>query len=215
MLIAVTGCGESPSSSPAATEPDVAGCPADSEAVLNASALADVDLDGDGKAETVRQIAADAGPCANTLVTTVANKQVWAKGDALPTTKARAVTIGDLDYLLTQSTHPRGGFQTRLLGYAEGKFTELTLDGQPVFPFVATDTNTGFLSAACDGPDLQVTTALVTNHMRWDVWRETLAINGTAVASKEREKLASGLRAGQVAKRYPDLGKHTILTNCG
>ena len=113
---------------------------------------AEVDLDGDGSPDKLLLTRDDAA-CPGVLFTTVKDRRYSAKvrdPAGLDLTSATRVSLpgreGDL--LALRAEHPRGGFQVQVYAF-DDSLGEVTADGQPVVPFVATDTTGGYLSVTC------------------------------------------------------------------
>jgi hypothetical protein len=192
------------------------------EQVGSSPILVTADLEGDGQAEPV-QYASGSGGCSSVLFARVAGKRRGVHvDDALPVTAAatKVITVpgrkGQL--LLLRQEHPRGGFQARLFGYADGKLEELTVDGQPIFPFVATDVTTTPLSATCIPSGFEVAEADAHKPIgvipAWDVFRTTYTVEGNAVTMGDRNEEADNVLDEQLSKKYSALVKYQLFTNC-
>jgi len=221
--LVLAGCGDSgdpprasssPSSSTSACRGQAAAPPVDVKA----------DLDGDGARETVAYWGPSTEcPSEPSLTAVVAGKEVRALvQDELP------LTAGDLhvvrisgrtgELLLATAHHPRGGFQARLIGYADGKLEELTVDGSPIFPFVATDVLTDPISATCVDGGFAITTARrhepVGVVAAWDVYRTTYAVDGNAVTAGAATEIADNVLDKDLPKKYSDLVHYRLFESC-
>jgi hypothetical protein len=108
------------------------------------------DLDGDGKAEVVRLYPAR-GECPPAAMIDGTFLTASLPADEPPVTSAFAIapSWADGQLLVTRSEHPRGGYQLRIFTLDGDDLTELTVDGQPLVPFVATDTSQPATTVAC------------------------------------------------------------------
>jgi hypothetical protein len=181
------------------------------------------DLDGDAGDERVGYLDATACPAGPLLYADVGGMplSVSVPGD-LP------VRDGDLqsirvpgrtgDVVLVQQRHPRGGFQARLFGYADGELEELTVDGKPIFPFVATDAMTTPLSASCTNGGFEVTEAKAHQPIgvvpAWDVVRTAYAVDRNTVTKSATTEVADNVLDEQLHTKYSDLIDYSLFENC-
>jgi hypothetical protein len=185
--------------------------------------VARADLDGDGTKEVIGLLAADA--CLETPVLT-------SGVDDLPVTAPLAsdltVGAGDVhvvqfpgrtgEVLLVTAQHPRGGFQANLFGYADGKLEALTIEGEPVFPFVATDVMTDPISARCTADGFEVLHARRHEPIgvvpAWDVDRTAYTVDGNTVTKGATTEVADNVLEANLQRRYRDLLAHRFFENC-
>ena len=198
--------------------PSPTGCPRDARAVPLVSA----DLDGDGRADQV-DFEPPGGTCPGGLTSSVPGLR-WAptidwdaSGAARDATAVRLPgRTGDL--VLLRETHPRGGFQAHLYGYADGKLAELTADGKPIFPFVATDVLTDPISARCTDAGFEVVGARrhepVGIVAAWDVFRTAYTVDGNTVKQGPTAKIADNVLEKDFASTYADLVRYSLFDNC-
>ncbi|WP_123389937.1 hypothetical protein [Nocardioides aurantiacus] len=223
------GAGSSGSDSPSPSRPSVATasprvgeCGARDGAVRDATALARADLDGDGGADQVRVTAPDAAGCPSTVFAELADGFLVAPvDDGLPVTAGFGVRLTgtDADLLVTEQQHPRGGTRTRVYAAADGALAELVdPDGNPVVPFVATDTPPAPVSVTCTGDGIAVTEAVAHEPagvmFTWDVRRTTYAVTAGRAERTGSEEIADNVLPGQLRKRFPELARAEVLADC-
>ena len=183
----------------------------------------DADLDGDGRPESVtytRRTDCSGGPA---LVADVGGHPVSAPvAGELPVTRGnmRVISVPGRtgDVLVVEQHHPRGGFQARLYGYANGTLAELTVGGEPVFPFVATDTLTDPTSARCVDRGLEVTHARAHTPLgvvpAWDVFRTTYTLDGNTVSEGATQEIADNVLEKDFRATYRKLVDYSLFENC-
>src|SRR6188472_3726065 len=149
--ILVSGCGQQPSAPPTRAPEALVGC---TQTESKAAAR---------KADKV-PLTRDDTACPGVLFTTVKDRRYSAKvrdPAGMDLTSATRVSLpgreGDL--LALRAEHPRGGFQVQVYAF-DDSLGEVTADGQPVVPFVATDTTGGYLSVTCADGELVVRQAV-------------------------------------------------------
>jgi hypothetical protein len=215
----LAGCGDQGESPDAASSPSSSWCRSSSEGDVR---LASPDLDGDGAADPVMWSPAS-GDCPGALSSSVEGLEAaptlaW---DPQPSARDASVVAfpgraGDVLVLLQQ--HPRGGFQAHLYGYADDKLEELQVDGKPIFPFVATDTTSTPLSAACTAGGFEVTEAVAHQPIgvvpAWDIVVTAYTVDGNAVTKGDRHEVADNVLDNQLEAKYPALLKYRLFTNC-
>jgi len=212
----VSGCGQQASDPPTQAPEALVGCTqAQSKAAArHASEVpAEVDLDGDGSPDKVL-ITRDDAACPGVLFTTVKDRRYSAKvRDAgLDLTSATRVSLpgreGDL--LALRAEHPRGGFQVQVYGFDDG-LGEVTAAGQPVVPFVATDTTGGYLSVSCADGALVVRQAVVHEPpgivFAWDVKETRYAVDGLRATRGATTEVADNILDQRLGKEFPEV-KH-------
>jgi hypothetical protein len=200
-LLVLAGCGSADEQGSGggdrkdATTPGVAmvgGCAADAPEVEQAETLGAVDLDGDGTPDQVR-LTATGGKCGDLLFAELGTGYVATplSADEPPVGSAFAIapTWSEGQLLVTRADHPRGGYQLRVYTVDGETLTELTVDGNPPVPFVATDVTQGQARVDCSDEGIVVATGgQVTSY----------AVDGTRVsASTPNEK--ADVPAGQPA----------------
>jgi hypothetical protein len=145
----------------------------------------------DGSAK-VRLVEPGEGPCAGGLVVRTGSgvDGVDVSGLDLDASSAHVVHLrgsggeGPRDLLLVEGgAHPRGGFQPHLFT-TYGGLHEVTVDGNPLLPFVATDGGGAPATARCgDDGTVEVLTATTSEPpgviLAWDVQRTTYRIDET------------------------------------
>jgi hypothetical protein len=192
--LVVAGCGSDSGSNPTQAT-GYRGCTA-SDVAGHGKVVARADLDGAGGAETVRLIGASDRRCGNSLVAVVDGRLVGTDVSRLRLVPKRGHVVhlhgkasADL-VLLWSQPHPRGGSQPHLFGLRDsGRLAEVTLDGRPVLPFVATDGGGSPMTATCTGSGgIAVFTAVAHQPpgivLAWDVTRTTYDVrDGRAVAA--------------------------------
>lgn len=228
-FLVLAGCGSADQgsaeeTSKGATESGAAkvgSCASDSQAVTGATAVTKVDLDGDHTTEQVMLTAAG-GACGNTLFAETANGYVTATAPAgePPATTGFAIASPGHDgqLLVTKSAHPRGGFQLHVYAADGEQLTELTVDGQPLIPFVATDVQEHPFSIDCADGGF-VTTDAVPHEpagfvAAWDITRTSYTLEGARVTAGPSEEVADNVLPGQLGKKYPELAQHAMFESC-
>jgi hypothetical protein len=134
------------------------------------------------------------GPCAGHLVASGESGVVGLTVSGLDGSTAQVVPLDgageDAPQALVRvdsEPHPRGGFQPHLFTVTD-EVRELTVDGSPLVPFVATDGGMAPMTATCtDDGGVAVLTATTSEPpgvvLAWDVERTTYAL--TAVGAEE------------------------------
>jgi len=213
----LSGCGEQPSVPPKQVSEALAGCTqAQSKAaVRHAGAVpAEVDLDGDGSPDKVL-LTRDDGPCPGVLFTTVKDRRYSAKvrdPAGLELSSATRVSLPgrDGDLLALRAEHPRGGFQVQVYGFDDA-LGEVTADGQPVVPFVATDTTDSYLSVTCADGELVVRQAVAHEPpgivFAWDVRETRYAVDGLRATGGATREVADNILDQRLGREFPDV-KH-------
>jgi hypothetical protein len=104
--------------------------------------------------------------------------------------------------------HPRGGFQPHLF-LVGTQLTELTVDGGPLVPFVATDGGAAPMTVRCaaDGT-VEVLEATVSEPpgvvLAWDVWRTQYDV-GTPVRAGARDQLHEHVADPLLRRDIPEM----------
>jgi hypothetical protein len=221
--LTLAGCGDDPGDRGLNDLPktDAASCLSDDQ-VGSSPILTSADLDGTGEPDAV-QFAKGSGTCHDVLFARAEAKRrgVVVTGD-LPMSSAEAspVTVpgrkGQL--VLVIQRHPRGGFQARLFGYADGRLEELKADGSPVFPFIATDVLTDPMSASCIAGGFEVVEAKAHAPIgvvpAWDVYRTSYTVDGNNVTKGATAEVADNVLEKQLHRKYRALVQHSLFANC-
>jgi hypothetical protein len=225
--LVLAGCGDDTTGGDASADtPPTTSTGGDScrERSDGAQASVSADLDGDGTQEEISYVPpGQQCPGRASLVADVDGDTVRAElsGD-LPVTAGdlSAVRIPDRDgdVVLVTAQHPRGGFQAHLFGYADDTLAELTVDGKPVFPFVATDTLSSPLAARCIDGGFEVTQARAHEPVgvvpAWDVDRTTYTVDGITVTAGATAEVADNVLDDQLRSQYRSLVQHALFEDC-
>ncbi len=213
LLASVAGCGEqSPASAP---EGD--GCAGKGAVVATA------DLDGDGSAQAVRLTGPGNGACAHRLLGPGGVAADVNGLDLVPGT-AKVVHLeghGAADLVLVSAEpHPRGGAQAHLFGSGGATgLTEVTADGQPVVPFVATDGGAAPMTATCteDG-GIGIVTARTHEPpgivLAWDVTETSYALEDGRAVPKGKSSVAEAAADPTLRKEHPELFDGSLFSDC-
>ena len=211
-LTTLAGCGSA--GSPETSAPE--------ECTGKGRIVARADLDGDGKDAPVRLTAQGSGACAHRLLGD-AGMSADLEGLDLAARPTRVVHLGGHhgDLLLVSSEpHPRGGAQPHLFGRGgPSGVREITVDGQPLVPFVATDGGAPPMTATCtDKGEIAVDTAKAHEPpgivLAWDVTQTTYAIRG-GVATRTGSRLVAVAAADPtLRKNRPDLFDGRLFASC-
>jgi hypothetical protein len=217
--LVLAGCGDQTDDRPgSATSPT---CP-EPAAHGKAVEVLRADLDGDGTADRISSVPATSSCRAAVIASVGGHEGSVPLDDALPIPSGSsfAITVpgrqGEL--AVVRQEHPRGGFQVHLIGYADGKLGELTVDGRPVLPFVATDAMTTPLAAGCVADGFEVTDARAHQPIgvmpAWDVYRTTYRVDGTEVTRGETAEVADNVLDPQLRSGYRKLMHYSLFQNC-
>ena len=219
LLLAATGCGTpAPSGDPATGNSSASwgACTVDD---FDAAGRSLVTLeDGPGGSAQVRLVAPVAGPCAGGLVarTDAGVDGVDVSGLDLDAASAHVVHLrgpggeGPRELLLVDGgAHPRGGFQPHLFT-AYGGLHEVTVDGSPLLPFVATDGGGLPATARCgDDGTVEVLTATTSEPpgviLAWDVQRTTYRIGDSGVEELGSTQIKDHAADPVLRKELPQL----------
>jgi hypothetical protein len=224
VLLALAGCGDKrvdDGGRGTFQSPDADPC-VGTEARGEAVVLVHADLDGDNAPEAVSSLPRTR-KCGPLLIATVDGDDVVARiDDELPIAPggsfAVAVPGRSGDLVLVRQEHPRGGFQVRLFGYADGRLGELYADGGPVFPFIATDVMSTPLAATCATGGFTVTEARAHQPIgvapTWDVYRTTYTVDGNTVTERGSTEVADNVLPEQLEASYADLVDPSLFENC-
>jgi hypothetical protein len=197
----------------------VGDCSASSTQVTAAKTLTSADLDGDGTPEAVK-LTNPGGDCSTTLFAKLGEGYV---ATAVPTepavSSAFAVDPGSGGQLVvTKADHPRGGYQLRVYAADSTELAELTVDGQSLLPFVATDVQEHPWSIDCSADGLVFTEAVAHEPVgvaaAWDIKQTTYAVDGTSVTKGATKEVADNVLPNELGTKYPDLAKHSAFASC-
>jgi hypothetical protein len=214
VLAAASGCGQQGGSTSA---PDTDTCAGKGTTVARA------DLDGNGSVEPVRLTGPGSGPCAHRLLAPrgathdVAGLDLVAQGATV--VHLRGVDAPDL-VLLPAEPHPRGGSQPHLFG-AGGPdgLTEVTADGHPVVPFVATDGGAAPMTATCtkDG-GVAVVTGTASEPpgivLAWDLSRTAYDLVDGRAVHPQTAVIAKDVADPSLRKEMPELFDGSLFSDC-
>lgn len=223
-MLAVAGCGSDRGPDPAEAT-GYRGCTA-SDAAAHGRVVAKADLDGVDGTETVRLIGSNDRRCGNSLVAAVGGRLIGADASRLRLVPERAQTVhlrggaaADL-VLLWSEPHPRGGSQPHLFGLRDsGRLSEVTTNGHPVLPFLATDGGGSPMTATCTRSGGIAVFSAVAHQppgivLAWDVTRTTYDVgDGGAVAVGSR--LVETAAADPALRRSrPELFSGKLFVDC-
>jgi hypothetical protein len=227
VVLLASACGQSSGTSQAAspaTGTAIGSCSATDAEVTGAPVVTRADLDGDGAAEDVRLTGSDAKGCAGYLVATVRGRMLGVPLGKVSPAQGGYSTVsvpgrhGQL--LVVRETHPRGGFQNHLYGYAGSTIGEvLTKEGSPVLPFVTTDTKGGYLSVTCADNGLVVQQAVPHSPpgvaFAWDVEQKSYTLDGLVATLGDSREVKDNVLDADLEKDYPALvRREAFRTGC-
>ena len=219
-LVALAGCGDAPAARSAGRSPTTSACPENNSAVHVSVAA---DLDGEGRPETVEYQNTPMCPGGPTLRADVAGKQVSAPvGGDLPLREGEmwAVRIPDRtgDLVLVEQQHPRGGFEAKLFGYADGALEQLTVEDKPIFGFIATDVMTNPTAVTCTDDGFTVTRARAHEPIgvmpAWDIDRTTYTVDGNHVTRGPTTEIADNVLDRRLQRDPTDLVNYPFFEYC-
>ena len=188
--------------------------------------VATADLDGHTGPEELRLRGPRSGQCRNRLVAVIDGRVAAADVGRLDLAAKPGTVVhlrgrgGDL-VLLESKAHPRGGWQPHLFaaGGPDG-LAEVTVDGRPLLPFVATDGGGSPMTATCTpSGGIAVFTAIAHEPpgvvLAWDVTRTTYSLrNGRAVSTGST--LVEEAAADPTLRRErPELFSGRLFAGCG
>jgi len=229
-LLAATACGQrtdGPASGGSAEPAGWHGC-SKQQAATAGRQLARADLDADGTDDHVRLVPAGAAPCAG-LVAVVGDQVVGAELDGLELDPASArvvrLTQGEgaaagRDLLLVgEPAHPRGGQQMHLFAADEDELAELTVHGNPVLPFFATDGGGAPMTATCT-PDGGFAVVSAETHeppgivLAWDVGQVTYRVDGVRAVRTGAETVKEAAADPLLRRSMPELFAGRWFAGC-
>jgi hypothetical protein len=197
--------------------PDVDACTGKGTVVARA------DLDGNGSPQPVRLTSAGSGPCAHRLLGPGGGSTDVGGLDLVAAT-AKVVHLegdgaGDL-LLLSAKPHPRGGSQMHLFdsGGATG-LVEVTADGRPVLPFVATDGGAPPMTATCtDDGGIGIVTAKAHKPpgvvLAWDVTLTSYDLQDGRAIFRGESSVAEAAADPTLRKEHPELYDGSLFADC-
>jgi hypothetical protein len=168
------------------------------------------------------------GPCAGGLVARVGDGVAGldVRGLDLDPSTAEVVRLGGATsggpaalLRVDGGTHPRGGFQPHLFLVSES-VQELTVDGRPLLPFIATDGGMAPMTVACTDDGGVAVLAATTSEppgvvLAWDVERTTYDVSGTEVVQTGTEQLEDHIADPLLRKEMPELFEPgALFENC-
>jgi hypothetical protein len=126
--------------------------------------------------------------------------------------------------LLSSRPHPRGGTQPHLFAAAgkpgkPGRLVEVTVDGGPILPFLATDGGGAPVGATCT-PHGGIAVDTATAHqppgivLAWDVTRTTYAIHDGRARRTGSSVVATAAADPALRRERPDLFSGDLFPNC-
>jgi len=215
LLILCTACGEDGGDAAASAGAECSG---------QGRVVAHADLDGVGTHEPVRLTAPGQGPCAGTLVAgsgedaggpDVSDLDLVAKG----ATAVRLHGSPDLVLLFSRS-HPRGGAQPHLFGAdGGGALREVTVDGNPLVPFVATDGGAAPMTATCtDDGGVAVLEGTASQPpgvvLAWDLAETAYEIRDAEVVDSTTRTVRRDAADPVLRKEMPELFDGSLFADC-
>ena len=184
--------------------------------------VAKADLDGKGQPSTVRLAGERVGALRGQAARPTVASGPTSAGSTSCRRQATVVHLhgaGAPDLvLLSAKPHPRGGWQPHLFGSGgETGLTEVTSEGRPVVPFVATDGGAPPMTATCTKEGgVAVMTATAPEPpgvvLAWDVHRTTYTRRtaGRRPPARVEKAAADPL----LRKERPELFDGTLFANC-
>jgi hypothetical protein len=155
------------------------------------------------------------GPCAGALVASGPSGVVGvdAKDAELDGDTAKALDAGDLgDNVLVRvdgGVHPRGGFQPHLYLVGPDTIREVTVNGQPVVPFVATDGGMAPMTVRCGDGTIAVVSATTAEPpgviMAWDVQTTTYTLSADGAREQGAGSLQEDVAEPVLRRDMPEL----------
>lgn len=121
--------------------------------------------------------------------------------------------------LLSARPHPRGGAQLHLFG-AGGKtgLTEVTADGKPLVPFLATDGGAAPMTATCTGDGIGIVTAQAHEPpgvvLAWDVTLTSYAIEAGRAVAQGQSSVARAAADPVLRQDHPELFDGSVFADC-
>lgn len=225
----LTGCGSDGGGQDAASAPDREDAPGRTAPAVpdgcdaaaprtDDGALPDVDADGDG---TVERLVPGSPRCGHLLVVGGDGvPQAALEVGEVPVTEAFAAQVPRGPRLLvTRQDVARGGYQLRVFAHVERGLEEvLDTGGNPLVPFVATDTSPPTPVALECEPGRLVLTEVVPGpsvEAGWEVRRRTFAVGEDGAALEEQTDLSPATAPGeQLLRRHPELRGNPVLEDC-
>jgi hypothetical protein len=220
------GCARQQPESPPVAAPDrIGSCSvADTKPTMQSAKPihASVDLDHDGVGDAVK-VTLPGSACPHLMFTRLGDGRVISLDLgtvdlSLGTGRRVVVPKRDGDLLAVQQVHPRGGFQEHLYGWDGTAFAEVTAAGQPVIPFVATDSKGGYVSVSCAGGALVVQEAVAHTPpgivFAWDVRETSYPLHGNKATAGAARKTADNVLDERLGSMFPQLTKREMFRGC-
>lgn len=156
------------------------------------------------------------GPCAGALVGASVRRGVVGvdtKDAELDGETVKVLDAGDLgDNVLVRvdgGVHPRGGFQPHLYLVGEDSIREITADGEPIVPFVATDGGMAPMTVRCGDGAIEVVSATTAEPpgvvMAWDVQTTTYSLSADGSSESGSGSLQEDVAEPVLRKDMPEL----------
>ena len=213
LCASLAACGEKTKT----TAPDADACAG------KGTVVAQADLDGSGSTRKVRLTGSGSGPCADQLLGPAGESADVSGLDLVPA-EAKVVHLTGDDavdlVLLSGKPHPRGGAQVHLFGLGgRTGLTELTADGQPLVPFLATDGGAAPMTATCtDDGGVGVVTAKAHEPpgvvLAWDVTQTSYAVEDGRAVPRGRSSVAEAAADPLLRKERPELFDGSVFADC-
>jgi len=213
VVLAASACGSQSGS----TSPDTAGCAGRGVAVAQA------DLDGNGQTSTVRLTAPGSGSCAHRLLA-AGGAAADVGGLQLVPKPAKVVHLhgsGAPDLVLLYARpHPRGGSQPHLFGAGgAGGLVEVTVDGRPVVPFVASDGGAPPMTATCTpAGGIAVLTGKAHQPpgivLAWDVTETSYTLKGGRAVETGSRLVQKAVADPLLRKYHPEMFDGSLFADC-
>lgn len=219
LAMLVAGCGDDGSSS---EMPLGKGSTCNIASNAQAMKLTRLDLDGDGTFESLVYIPRQPG-CGEGVAAQVDGGDfmtVLGSGISGPPDETFAIKVPGRqgEIAVVRQSHPRGGYQVTLVAWMDGALGKVEVHGQPIFPFLATDSLSDPLSAACVENGFEITRARAHEPMgvvhAWDVDRTAYTLDGTTVTKGPTTEVADNVLDKQLERKYHALVAHQLFTNC-
>lgn len=216
----LVGCGNAagessgPTDAPASSA-QVGGCASGDAALASAEKLGVADL---GLGEAPVALTGPGAPCPHTVFTRAPDGTAYVELGYEPVA-ARVISVGDTQVVAVRQDHPRGGFQEHLYVARGAALNEVTIDGNPLLPFVALDTpGQPHAYADCDGGGLTVLDPAPIQPpgagVGWDVFATTYTLAEGEADSTPRSRLEHSVPDSRVEARRPTLFSDTWFTHC-
>ena len=165
------------------------------------------------------------GPCAGALVASGPGGVVGVDvgSDELDGSSVSVLDAGPLGgsvlVRVDGGMHPRGGFQPHLYLVGPDAMREVTVNGHPVVPFVATDGGMAPLAVRCGDDTLEVLSATTAEPpgvmLAWDVQRTTYTLSGDGSQEQGSASLEEDVADPLLRRDMPELfDPARLFTGC-